>query len=521
MSTHGPSFDSGSRLVSFFENLLARLRGRRVVSRPTSSPPPVIPVQVDLVGDGKPRQTASIGASSRRPSAAAPRREPAAAAASPLSASSSPFRSSLAVSSPNGIQRSWQFQQPVVLRRTGRSSGVLVWTAVGTVGVLGLWAVTAPLSETIAVQGKLEPSSKVKEVESPVPGVVEAVLVKEGQEVRQGEPLLRFDLREPRSRLATAESVRQRLLNEIRIAQATLGEPSATAGLTENQRRQLVEQATQRQSRLESARQELRKSETRLAGLQQSLATYANIAARYESLARAGAVSEVQLLENRNRVNEIQSDIREEEREIVRLRSEVLNADSTSGVELRSTIEANLRQISELDQQITQARQQLQYGELTAPSDGIVFDLEVARGSVVAANADKPLVKVVPQDALQARVYLPNRSIGFVRVGQPVELSIDTFEASRYGYVPAVVQRIGSDALTPEEQAQVLGTQAEGLHYPAVLRLEQQGIQLNRKAVPLQAGMTLTADIKLRDRRFINIFTNLFEDQKRNLERLR
>ena len=39
--------------------------------------------------------------------------------------------------------------------------------------------------------------------------------------------------------------------------------------------------------------------------------------------------------------------------------------------------------------------------------------------------------------------------------------------------------------------------------------------------VPLQAGMSLTADIKLRERRFINIFTGFFEDQRRNLERLR
>jgi HlyD family secretion protein len=44
---------------------------------------------------------------------------------------------------------------------------------------------------------------------------------------------------------------------------------------------------------------------------------------------------------------------------------------------------------------------------------------------------------------------------------------------------------------------------------------------LQNRSVPLQAGMSLTADIVLRQRRFINIFTGFFEDQRRFLERLR
>jgi HlyD family secretion protein len=130
-------------------------------------------------------------------------------------------------------------------------------------------------------------------------------------------------------------------------------------------------------------------------------------------------------------------------------------------------------------------------------------------------------MKVVPQDALQARVYLPNTAVGFVRPGQEAQLSFAAFEASDFGTVPAVVQRIASDALTADEQSRVLGKNAEGLYYPAVLQLERQSIALRLKEAPLRAGMTLTADIKLRERRFINIFTGFFEDQRRNLERLR
>lgn len=440
-----------------------------------------------------------------------------------------PFRSNLApTNSKLSTGAPWSFNQTVLLRKQRRGSSVLMWSGIGTVAVLGIWAVTAPLAETIAVEGKLEPGSSTKRIDTPVPGVVEALLVQEGQDVRRGDPLVRFDLREARSRLSSAESVRERLINENRIAAATLGDPAATAGLTPNQRSQLASQAEEFASRRDSARQELRKAEVALTGYRSTLATYRNIANRYANLVAQGAASEVQLLEARQKVEETESKIAQQEREIDRLRSALVNTGAVTNVELRRRIEENLRQIAELDRDIQQARQLIQYGQITAPADGTVFDIEVGPGSVVAqgtgtsaSTSSKPLMKIVPRDALQARVYLPNTAIGFVRPGQEAQLSINAFDASDFGTIPAVVQRIASDALTADEQSRVLGKQAEGLYYPAVLKLEQQTIALRRKEAPLRAGMTLTADLQLRERRFINIFTGFFEDQRRNLERLR
>lgn len=490
--SHPPS-DPGTGLIGVYERCLGWLRSpgrRRAIDQR------VIPVQVDLVGEGPPP-----------PPGLPPSADPA---------------KGLATTIPSAPASPWQFRETVMLRRTRRSSSLLLWTAVGATGAVTVWAFLAPLSETIAVQGKLEPGNRVKRVEAPVPGVVEEVLVKDGQTVRKGTPLLRFDLRDARSKLAAAEAVRDRLANENRIYAATLGEPVALDSLTPNQRLQLESQADQRSSGQQAALDELRKAQARLKGLRSSLANTRDIEARYAGLVSSGAISEVQLLEARTRAQDFATQISETERDIDRLQSVQVNTRSTSSVDLRSSIETNLKEISRLDGEISQARLQIQYGLLTSPSDGIVFDVGVGSGSVVQLQAAEPLMKVVPQDGLRARVYLPNSAIGFVRQGQPADLSLDAFVASDFGRIPAVVERIGSDALTSEEQLKELGTEASGLHFPAVLQLKQQQFDLgNGKSAPLQAGMSLTADIVIRERRFINILGSFFDNQRRNLERLR
>ncbi len=487
--------DPGSGLIGFYERCLGWLRSPS--SRRPGVDQRVIPVQVDLVGE-----------------APLPGTPPAAPPTLPFGG--------LATKAAEERPTPWQFRESVLLRKTRRSSGLLLWTAIGATGAVTAWAFLAPLAETIAVQGKLEPGSRVQRVDAPVPGVVEAVLVKEGDTVRMGTPLIRFDLRDARSKLAAAEAIRERLVNENSIYAATLGESVSLGSLTPNQRLQLESQAGKKQSEQQAALEELRKAQARLEGLSSSLQNARNIESRYAALVSSGAVSEVQLLEVRNRAQDFSTQIGETQRDIDRLRSVLATTESTSSVDLRSSIETNLKEISRLDGEIRQARLQIQYGLLTAPSDGIIFDIGVSSGSVVQAQAADPLIKVVPQDGLRARVYLPNTAIGFVRQGQSADLSIDTFDPSDFGRIPARVERIGSDALTSEEQVRVLGNEAKGLFFPAVLQLQQQTLSLgNNKSVPLKAGMSLTADIRIRERRFINILGSFFDNQRRNLERMR
>ncbi|MCP9818138.1 HlyD family efflux transporter periplasmic adaptor subunit [Synechococcus sp. Cruz-9H2] len=514
MTEPKPDQQTGTSLVDVYERILNRLRSPRGRRRSTGNGfEQVVPVKVDLVGDPSTSPAASSSSGNGNGSGSTP------VVSHPFltSSSSAPAGTAAATSALVSVS-DWSFNQPVLLKKSPRASSLIVWTAVGGLSAFGIWAVLAPLGETIAVQGKLQPGSKVKAVQAPVAGVIETVLVKDGQSVEEGDVLIRYDLRDATSKLTAAEAIRAKLLSENQILAASLGDSSAS-GLSENQQRQLDNQADDLRSRRRQAEEQLKASEVKIEGLRTSLATAENIAQRYDGLSRSGAVSEVQALENRNRANELRTQLATEERTAEAFRAALVGAEAAPGADLRSRIELNLRQLADLDGQIRQARLQLQYSVLRAPKAGAIFDIDISQGSVVEAT--QTLLRVVPADALEAKVFIPNNAIGYITPGQRADLSLETFPSTDFGTIPGKVKSIGSDALTTEEMAQTLRTDTKGLFYPAVLTLDQQTLPGMKTPIQLKPGMALTADIKLRQRSVISLFTGFFGDKRRDLERLR
>jgi len=421
---------------------------------------------------------------------------------------------------PSSDTSSWSFNQPVLLKKNRRTSSVLVWTLAGGTAFATGWAFLAPLPQTVAVQGKLQPASGVHAIEASVPGVVDDVAVMEGQRVARGDLLLRFDARDAETRLNSAQRNRDRLQNQVTINRVVLGEQPESS-LSANQKALLKSQRQDNDGHLEAESAAIRRSKVRIAGLRQSLSTAEMVADRYQTLQREGASSELQVVAALAKVTEFRTSLDAEEEELIRLQS---RRDADQGgreARLRKEIEANLNRIASLDTEIRKAEVLLSRISVQAPISGLVFDLNVSRGDVVPGGKGvKPMLQIIPEDDLQAKIYIPNEAIGFIRKGQRADISLAAFNASDYGYLPATVQRIGSDALTPKEQQRELGQDAKGLYFPATLKLERQALTVGQRSVPLQPGMSLTADLHLRTRRFISAITDMLDDKRRSLQRL-
>ena len=170
----------------------------------------------------------------------------------------------------------------------------------------------------------------------------------------------------------------------------------------------------------------------------------------------------------------------------------------------------NEKKIAEIDSQISQTKQTLHYQEFRAPVAGTVFDLKAISPGYVT-NSTEPVLKIVPENALVAKVSITNKDIGFVREGMPVDVRVDSFPFSEFGDIKGELISVGSDALPPTEQVPVYT-------FPLKIHLNKQSLSTNGHKLLLQSGMSVSVNIKLRERRVISIFMDGFTQQLESLK---
>ena len=112
-------------------------------------------------------------------------------------------------------------------------------------------------------------------------------------------------------------------------------------------------------------------------------------------------------------------------------------------------------------------------------------------------------------------VNVGNQDIGFIKKGQPVKVRIDSFPYTQYGEIKGEIRRIGADALPPNELIRQY-------HFPVDIDLDKSNLTTREGMnIPLQAGMTITTNLKLRDRRLIELIGDIFANRNESLKRLR
>jgi HlyD family secretion protein len=128
---------------------------------------------------------------------------------------------------------------------------------------------------------------------------------------------------------------------------------------------------------------------------------------------------------------------------------------------------------------------------LRAPQSGIVKDLAThTTGTVVAPGTI--LMSLVPQsEPLQAEVLVKNEDIGFVHVGQQVQIKLAAYPFQKYGLIAGTIEHIGPD--TTEKGGSENVPAIAG--YRALVRLERQQLQVDNAILPLTAGMQIMVDI--------------------------
>ena len=361
--------------------------------------------------------------------------------------------------------------EEVALQQSRFWARSITWTLMGVTGFALGWLAFAKTEEIVTAPGKLEPLGVVKEIRLPVGGVVDQILVKEGDSVRKGQVLMRLDTEATKDR-------QQSLLNSMAFKQQQL----------------LL--------KVEELKRYLDVNDTEQRMLMRSLALEQEVLNRLEVLNREGATAELQFLTQRNKVQEVASKL--EESKVDRLRQLAI---------LGQGIRQLQTELAELRSKLIENNVNLRYQALTSPVDGVVFEMKPkARGFV--AQTSEPVLKVVPRDNLEARVEVPSKDIGFVSVDKPADISIDSFPSSDFGVIKGRVRRIGSDSLPPDQLKNFY-------RVPVDIALETQTLRLkDGTRLPLQVGMSITANVKLRKVTYLQLLLSDFKNKADALRRI-
>ncbi len=365
------------------------------------------------------------------------------------------------------------------------------------------WASVTRLPEITIAQGEIVTAQAAAPVQHLEGGIVDAVLVSEGEVVAAGQPLLRLNAAAAYADLGQLTARRAALLQQqerLRAMAEGLSLPSADSTLAGPQRAALASRLVAMADRLATGAEQVaqRLSEaTMLDGQAQALIRQIGMLrdelATRQGLARGGLTTRVAVLETQRMLLSTEADYERLLGQATTARRAMAEAEARM-VETRSQAVDEARQegarvateLAEAEETITRLRDRADRTVLRAPIGGIIRGLAVHRpGSVIQPGA--LIAELLPQEApLVVDARISPRDIGFVTEGQAVTIKVQAFDFSRFGTVTGTIERISAGSFLDEQRQP---------YHRARVSLSQPHVGRSPGLARLAAGMTVQADI--------------------------
>jgi membrane fusion protein len=313
----------------------------------------------------------------------------------------------------------------------------LAMLAGGALAPLLLFGLTADFDRVATVRGMVSPASGVSRLVAPRPGIVTAVLVRQGDRLRRGAPILRIASTAllPSGAAAPAERLAA-FGRQERIAREDIG---VEAQRSEAESARLGDQMAQLAASERSLDAQVALQRQRIASNELRLRNLAPLRERGYVSVVAYQQQEEMVLTLRQQLSELELRRTAAGHELgqLRFRAAELTAESRR-VRLQSAAT-----LAELERGAADAQTDAEI-LLAAPVDGRVAALPVLPGRSVAAAEE--VATMVQSDALEATLSVPSSAVGSLRPGQSVVLRYDAFPYQRYGVGRGTVTEIASTA---------------------------------------------------------------------------
>ncbi len=395
-----------------------------------------------------------------------------------------------------------------------------------------LWAGFASLDEVTVGDGKVIPSSQVQIVQNLEGGILAEIFVKEGQQVKKNQELLRLDdtrfladFREKQQEAMLLKAMSARLRAELAsvqwstdfnganwkeqfriIEQALDISPedqakypriynTAVAGFKANVSN-LSQQIKVMNHQIEQKEQEIDSIESRLEHVSTSYELGLEELKLTEPLAKKGVISPVEFLKLKRQINQLQQEVEEARlalprsrtalREAIGKRQELVSQYQKDTQETLTKVQAQLAQLSEKQVNL---KDKVARTSVLSPVSGTIKTINInTQGGVIQPGMD--LLEIVPnEDQLLIEAKVSPRDIAFLRPGLNAVVRFSAYDFAIYGGLDGTLEHISADSIEDEEG---------NSYYLIRVRTKENFLKSKKdkdKNLPIIPGMTATVDV--------------------------
>lgn len=378
-----------------------------------------------------------------------------------------------------------------------------------------IWAGFSNLDIVAVAHGKLVPTTYVKIVQPAEAGLIQEILVHEGERVKKGQILMRMDTTNVTADLDSANFEYQHNKLSLRRIDAEINNTSIEKEPDEpleifnkikaqyNANKHSLEGAVLgEKAALERAGHEITIARAEKRKLGKLLPHYRKQELAFLKLMKKGLSGSLQASEKTKERIEVEENLKAQSNIIAREKAAV--KQSKQKIEqihseyirrLHSERAEVEEKISKLKNELSKQGHRSSLMQLRAPQDGFVNDLATHTVGTVTQPGTILMTLVPTSEPVRAEVWLSNKDVGFVQPGQKVKIKFISFQFQKYGMLDGVIKHVAANAADKEQN--LSRDEENAFTYKTFVALESQKLVVDGYSYDLIPGMQVTAEIKL------------------------
>ncbi|MDY0052129.1 MAG: HlyD family type I secretion periplasmic adaptor subunit, partial [Aliarcobacter sp.] len=389
----------------------------------------------------------------------------------------------------------------------------ILWIVVSIMTFGVLWLIFAKIDVVVSARGQVIPTGEIKILQPIETGVISKINIKEGDYITKGQVLMQIDpsvtqtsldVKERNLEVLNLQIIRLEALinNKPLFLNSNLNEAKEEEKLYLVQKNSLEEGLSRYEMKLAQTKSQYQSSlsdKSRLSMLLlrdeerlKKLETVLDIIARkdYEDLQK-------NILNEKEQENMASFKVDESKKRIIEIEQEK-NSFISEFKDTKYQELLNLKkELRNLQSEINAIKFQNQKQSIISPTDGYVAKLMINTIGGVVTPAEK-LISIVPKDSpLIVKVNVLNQDIGFIKKDMNSKIKIDTFSFQKYGFFEGKIINVGNFSIDDEKLGPV---------YEVKIEPNGKTISVEGHERYLEAGMSVTAEIKVGKRRVIEFF---------------